>query len=43
MKRWVKKGIDAIFTNHPDRVLEVLEELQITAPSPTLVPAAALP
>jgi len=43
MKRWVKKGVDAIFTNHPDRLLELLEELQITAPSPTLVPAAALP
>jgi len=43
MKRWVKKGIDAIFTNHPDRLFEVLEELQITAPSPTPVPAAALP
>ena len=43
MKQWVKKGIDAIFTNHPDRLLELLEELQITVPSPTLVPAAALP
>ncbi len=45
MKRWVKKGIDAIFTNYPDRLLEVLEELQTAAPSPSpnLVPAAAVP
>jgi len=43
MKRWVKKGIDAIFTNHPDRLLEVLEETPAPSPAPNLVPAAALP
>jgi glycerophosphoryl diester phosphodiesterase len=43
MKRWVKKGIDAIFTNHPDRLLEVLEKAPAASPSPNLVPAAALP
>ena len=43
MKRWVKKGIDAIFTNHPDRLLEVLEKAPATSPSTNLVPAAALP
>jgi len=43
MKRWVKKGIDAIFTNHPDRLLEVLGKATAPSPSPNLVPAAALP
>ena len=43
MKRWVKKKIDAIFTNQPDRLIEVLEEIQVTTPPPALVPAAALP
>jgi len=43
MKRWVKKNIDAIFTNYPDRLLEVLGEAPAPSPSPTLVPAAALP
>jgi len=43
MKRWVKKGIDAIFTNHPDRLIEILEEKSRTVPQPTLVPATALP
>jgi len=43
MKQWVKKGIDAIFTNHPDRLLEVLEKAPATSPSTNLVPAAALP
>lgn len=43
MKRWVKKNIDAIFTNYPDRLLEVLGEAPAPSPSPNLVPAAALP
>ena len=43
MKRWVKKGIDAIFTNHPDRLIEILNEQGQIAPQPTLVPATALP
>jgi len=43
MKRWVKKGIDAIFTNHPDRLIEILNEPSQVAPQPTLVPATALP
>jgi glycerophosphoryl diester phosphodiesterase len=43
MKRWVKKEIDAIFTNHPDRLIEVLGKVPAPSPSPNLVPAAALP
>ena len=43
MKQWEKKGIDAIFTNHPDRLIEVLEKAPATSPSTNLVPAAALP
>jgi glycerophosphoryl diester phosphodiesterase len=43
MKRWVKKKIDAIFTNYPDRLIEVLGEAPAPSPSPNLVPAAALP
>jgi len=43
MKRWVKKGISAIFTNHPDRLIEILKEPSHVAPQPTLVPATALP
>jgi glycerophosphoryl diester phosphodiesterase len=40
MRRLVKKGIDAIFTDHPDRLLEVLMATQAPAPAPTAVPAA---
>ena len=43
MKRWVKKGIDAIFTNHPDRLIEVLGEAPAPSPQPKLVPATTLP
>jgi len=43
MKRWVKKEINAIFTNHPDRLLEVLGEASATATRPAPVPAVALP
>jgi glycerophosphoryl diester phosphodiesterase len=43
MKRWVNKGIDGIFTNRPDRLIEVLGEAPAPSPSPNLVPAAALP
>ncbi len=43
MKRWVKKEIDAIFTNHPDRLIEILNEQSQFAQQPTLVPATALP
>ena len=42
MRRFLQKGVDAIFTNHPDRMLEVLKALK-TAPAPTLQPAAAMP
>ena len=43
MKQWVKKGIDAIFTNYPDRLLTVLGKEPAPSPSTNLVPAAALP
>jgi glycerophosphoryl diester phosphodiesterase len=43
MKRWVNKGIDGIFTNRPDRLIEVLGEAPAPSPSPNLVPVAALP
>jgi glycerophosphoryl diester phosphodiesterase len=43
MRRWVKRGIDAIFTNHPDRLIEILNEQSQIAPQPTLFPATALP
>ena len=34
MRRLVKKGIDAIFTDHPDRLLEVLNPTAMSAPAP---------
>jgi len=39
MRRLVKKGIDAIFTDHPDRLLEVLNPTPAAAPAPTPIPA----
>jgi glycerophosphoryl diester phosphodiesterase len=35
MRRLVKKGINAIFTDHPDRLLEVLELADSGAPATT--------
>ena len=43
MRRFLERGVNAIFTNHPDRMLEILKAVSTTAPLPTLVPAAAQP
>jgi glycerophosphoryl diester phosphodiesterase len=43
MRRLVKKGIDAIFTDHPDRLIEVLNPTRTSATAKTPVPAAATP
>jgi len=43
LRRLVKKGINAIFTDHPDRLLEVLNPTATAAPAPAPVPAAATP
>jgi len=43
MRRLVKKGIDAIFTDHPDRLLEILNPTPTAAPAPTPIPVAATP
>ena len=43
MRRLVKKGINAIFTDHPDRLLEVLDPTATAAPAPASIPAAAMP
>jgi glycerophosphoryl diester phosphodiesterase len=40
MRRLVKKGVDAIFTDHPDRLLEVLMPTQTPVPAATTQPAA---
>jgi glycerophosphoryl diester phosphodiesterase len=43
MRRLVKKGIDAIFTDHPDRLLEVLNPKQSPELAPSPIPATATP
>jgi glycerophosphoryl diester phosphodiesterase len=43
MRRLVKKGINSIFTDHPDRLLEILEITALGAPAPTPIPLAAEP
>jgi glycerophosphoryl diester phosphodiesterase len=43
MRRLVKKGIDAIFTDHPDRLLEILETMASGTPAPTQIPLAGEP
>ena len=43
MRRMAEKGIDAVFTDHPDRFLEILNPAPSATPSPTLKPAVALP
>jgi glycerophosphoryl diester phosphodiesterase len=43
MRRLVKKGIEAIFTDHPDRLIEILNPKRPSAPEMTPVPAAATP
>ncbi len=43
MRRLVKRGINAIFTGYPDRLLEILNPKQTLAPAQPPVPAAATP
>ena len=43
MRRLVKKGVGAIFTDHPDRLLEILSPIQAPAAAPTPIPATACP
>jgi glycerophosphoryl diester phosphodiesterase len=43
MRRLVKRGVDAIFTDHPDRLLEILSPAAAAPPAPTPIPAAATP
>ena len=43
VRRLVKKGVNAIFTDHPDRLIEVLNPTRTSAPAKTPVPAAATP
>ena len=43
MRHLVKKGINAIFTDHPDRLLEILNPTAMGAPAPTPIPLAATP
>jgi glycerophosphoryl diester phosphodiesterase len=43
MRRLVNKGINAIFTDHPDRLLEVLDLPHAPAPTPTPISAGATP
>jgi hypothetical protein len=43
MRRLVKKGIAAIFTDHPDRLLDILEQSSAVLSASTPVPAAASP
>jgi len=43
MRRLVEKGIDAIFTDHPDRLIDVLNPAPTNVPAPTPIPAAAMP
>jgi glycerophosphoryl diester phosphodiesterase len=43
MRRLVNKGISAIFTDHPDRLLEILEPTLADATAPTPVPLAVAP
>jgi glycerophosphoryl diester phosphodiesterase len=41
MRRLVKRGIDAIFTDHPDRLLEILDRPTVARATPIPAPAAA--
>jgi len=43
MRRLVKKGVNAIFTDHPDRLIDVLNPAPTNVPAPTPIPAAAMP
>ena len=43
MRRLVKKGVNAIFTDHPDRLIDVLNPAPTNVPAPTPIPAAVMP
>jgi glycerophosphoryl diester phosphodiesterase len=43
MRRLVKKGVNAIFTDHPDRLIDVLNPAPTNVPAPTPIPAVATP
>jgi len=43
MRRLVKKGIDAIFTDHPDRLLEILNPTPKAESALTPIPASVMP
>jgi glycerophosphoryl diester phosphodiesterase len=43
MRRLVKKGINAIFTDHPDRLREILNPTAHDSPAPATAPVTATP
>jgi len=43
MRRLIKKGVAAIFTDHPDRLMEVLNRISPPVPPPNLTPAHVTP
>ena len=43
MRRLVKKGVNAIFTDHPDRLFDVLNPAPTNVPAPTPIPLAPTP
>jgi glycerophosphoryl diester phosphodiesterase len=43
MRRLIKKGVNAMFTDHPDRLLEILNPTPTHAPAPTPAPVPATP
>jgi glycerophosphoryl diester phosphodiesterase len=43
MRKTIERGVDAIFTDRPDRLLKILAKKQISAPAPALVPATVNP
>lgn len=43
MRRFLDRGVNAIFTNHPDRMLEIVKEAPNAAPAPALQTVAATP
>jgi len=43
MRQMIKKGVAAIFTDHPDRLIEVLRRKSPPVPVPILTPANATP